>query len=239
MFIVASTVAAVPQYRHHDTAEVELMGKESPSVSSHEALKKFEKEVERYELEKTTEKKSNLEMAFKRAQEIKAAEDREKEKALRIAEARKRKAEEIRKAHEAQQRKQAQLNSSRDTRGDVRRDTQSRPIKEAAPQQQSGQTIRMHVTAYTAGYESTQKKAGEAGYGITASGTTVTEGRTLACGPEFSFGTKMSIPSLGISGVCEDRGGAIDFHEIDVFISDLSRARAFGEKTLDVIVEGR
>ncbi|MDQ0154942.1 3D domain-containing protein [Robertmurraya andreesenii] len=85
------------------------------------------------------------------------------------------------------------------------------------------------VTAYTAGYESTQKQAGEVGYGITASGTQVTEGRTIACPPSLPFGTVVEIEGIG-ERVCEDRGGAIKEGHIDVYMADLNEAQSFGRQ---------
>jgi 3D (Asp-Asp-Asp) domain-containing protein len=96
--------------------------------------------------------------------------------------------------------------------------------------------LMMEFTAYTAGYESTQKKKGEAGYGITASGTRVQEGRTLACGKNLPFGTRIEAPSLDISGVCEDRGGAIGPNEVDVYFDDLNDALEFGRKRAEAII---
>jgi LysM repeat protein len=92
------------------------------------------------------------------------------------------------------------------------------------------------VTAFTAGYESTGKSPGDAGYGITASGTTVTEGRTIACPPELPFGTKVTVPKLGSTYTCEDRGGAIKGRHIDVYMSNLERARAWGSQWLEIII---
>lgn len=88
------------------------------------------------------------------------------------------------------------------------------------------------ITAYTAGYESTGKRPGDPAYGITASGTTVKEGQTLACPPSISFGTKVHIPNLDQTYICEDRGSAIKEGKLDVYIADLDRAKEFGVKKL-------
>jgi 3D (Asp-Asp-Asp) domain-containing protein len=89
------------------------------------------------------------------------------------------------------------------------------------------------VTAYTAGYESTQKSKGDIGYGITASGTRVKEGRTIACPPSLKFGTKLNIDKIGIR-VCEDRGGAIKSGHLDLYMDSLNEALDFGRKKLSV-----
>jgi 3D (Asp-Asp-Asp) domain-containing protein len=87
------------------------------------------------------------------------------------------------------------------------------------------------VTAYTAGYESTQKRKGDKDYGLTASGTYVKEGRTIACPPSFKFGTKLNIEGVGLR-VCEDRGQAITNGKLDLYFDSLSKANQFGRKKL-------
>lgn len=98
---------------------------------------------------------------------------------------------------------------------------------------------QMEITAYTAGYESTQKRKGQKGYGITASGTTVKEGRTAACPKSLPFGTEIFIPELNRVYICEDRGGAIKEGKIDIFINDLNKAINFGRKKMDVLINIR
>ena len=89
------------------------------------------------------------------------------------------------------------------------------------------------VTAYTSGYESTQKRPGEVGYGITASGAPVKANHTLACPPDLAFGTRLDIEGIGVR-TCEDRGGAITSGHIDVYIPSLREAQDFGRKRLKV-----
>lgn len=89
------------------------------------------------------------------------------------------------------------------------------------------------VTAYTSGEESTGKTPGDESYGVTASGTTVTEGRTVACPSSIPFGTTVDIEGVG-ERVCEDRGGAITEGRIDVYMSDLGKALEFGRQSLEV-----
>lgn len=103
--------------------------------------------------------------------------------------------------------------------------------------------IMMTVTGYTAGYESTQKKKGEPGYGITASGATVQQGVTVAAGKGIPFGTKVYIPYFkGKTGfgdgvfTVQDRGGAIGSHNIDVYFNSLIEARQFGRQHLEVYI---
>lgn len=95
---------------------------------------------------------------------------------------------------------------------------------------------QMTVTAYTAGYESTQKKKGESGYGVTASGTLVRERYTAACPKSLPFGTELYIPSLKTVYVCEDRGGAVVGSHIDLYVENKDKAIQFGKKKLDVLI---
>lgn len=90
------------------------------------------------------------------------------------------------------------------------------------------------VTAYTAGYESTGKRPDDPGYSITASGTTVQKGRTIACPQSLPFGTKIHFIKWDKTYICEDRGSAITNGHLDIYIEDLKDALEFGVKTLQV-----
>lgn len=93
------------------------------------------------------------------------------------------------------------------------------------------------ITAYTAGYESTQKKKGEPGYGITATGTYVTEGRTIAADWDvLPPGTVVQIEGLDGTYTVEDRGGGVDGSHIDLYIESLERAKAWGRQKRSVWV---
>lgn len=112
--------------------------------------------------------------------------------------------------------------------------TESKPkpkAKTESSKEQSSATQTMVVTAYTAGYESTGKNPSDAGYGVTASGKTVSEGTTLACPPSMPFGTVVDIEGVG-KRVCQDRGGDIKEGRLDVYIADLGKAQNFGRQTL-------
>jgi 3D (Asp-Asp-Asp) domain-containing protein len=92
------------------------------------------------------------------------------------------------------------------------------------------------VTAYTAGYESTKKKHGDIGYGITASGEVVTEMTTIACPDSLSFGTRVYIQELENVFTCQDRGSDIVEGKLDVYIENLKEALDFGRKEMSVMV---
>ncbi|AYA77360.1 hypothetical protein DOE78_18955 [Bacillus sp. Y1] len=89
------------------------------------------------------------------------------------------------------------------------------------------------VTAYTSGYESTQKHPDDPAYGITASGEPVVDGLTAACPPSLPFGTRLDIEGVG-ERVCFDRGSAITEGKIDIYMTEVSAARAFGRRSLEV-----
>lgn len=92
-----------------------------------------------------------------------------------------------------------------------------------------GQTF--NVTFYSSEYASTGRNPGDKYYGITASGTKATLGRTIACPPQYNFGTKINIEGIGVR-VCEDRGGAIKGNHLDVYVSSESEAYRLGRQYL-------
>ena len=70
--------------------------------------------------------------------------------------------------------------------------------------------------------------------GITASGTYVMEGRTIAAGPSLPFNTQVYIEGVGWR-VVEDRGGAIGDNQIDIYFDCHQAALRFGRRTLTVL----
>lgn len=91
------------------------------------------------------------------------------------------------------------------------------------------------VTAYTAGVESTGKRPGDRGYGITATGTHVQEGRTISADWRIlPIGTRVRIEGLPGIYTVEDSGSAIKRNHIDLFVKDLKKAKAWGRQTLKV-----
>lgn len=86
------------------------------------------------------------------------------------------------------------------------------------------------LTAYTAGEESTGKSEGDPGYGVTASGATVSEGRTIAVDTSvIPMGWWVYIEGVGLRRA-EDKGGAIKGNKIDVYFDSVSVATKFGRK---------
>jgi 3D (Asp-Asp-Asp) domain-containing protein len=84
----------------------------------------------------------------------------------------------------------------------------------------------INASAYTAAADECGKSDG-----ITASGLMVREKETLACPPQFPFGTKLKIEGLG-TYVCQDRGGAIKGNHIDIYMETKSEAFSFGRRNL-------
>lgn len=77
--------------------------------------------------------------------------------------------------------------------------------------------------------------------GITATGTTATEGRTIAVDPRvIPYGSSVTIyfaDGTSHTYTAEDCGGAIKENRIDVFFDDHETARAFGVQSAMVYVE--
>lgn len=84
----------------------------------------------------------------------------------------------------------------------------------------------INASAYTAAADECGKSDG-----VTASGIKVAEKRTLACPPNFPFGTKIAIEGMG-EFRCEDRGGAIKGNKIDIYMETKKEAFSFGRRNL-------
>lgn len=87
-------------------------------------------------------------------------------------------------------------------------------------------TFTINASAYTAAADECGKSDG-----ITASGLKVAQQRTIACPPEFPFGTMIRIEGMG-DYRCEDRGGAIKGNKFDIYMVTKSEAFAFGRRNL-------
>lgn len=107
--------------------------------------------------------------------------------------------------------------------------------QELKPQQAPKYEI-YEVTAYTADCESTGKTVGHVEYGITASGATVEEGRTIAAPSSIPFGTKIYIPYFNKVFSVEDRGSDIKSGRLDIYMSDREKAVEFGRQRLKVLI---
>ena len=86
------------------------------------------------------------------------------------------------------------------------------------------------LTAYSAGFESTGKTEDHPQYGITASGTKVTEGRTIAVDPNvIPLGWWVYIEGIGFRRA-EDKGSAVKGKIIDIYYDSETKAERFGKK---------
>jgi len=86
------------------------------------------------------------------------------------------------------------------------------------------------LTAYSAGHEHTGKNPGDRGYGITFTGTTVEDGRTVAVDPKvIPLGWWMYIEGIGFRK-SEDTGSAVKNKRVDIYYDDNDFALRFGLK---------
>jgi 3D (Asp-Asp-Asp) domain-containing protein len=137
---------------------------------------------------------------------------------------------------ELKKKRQAELIAKREAKNKEKIEQQKNQTQVASisrGQANSTKTYVYVITAYTAGYESTGKRKGDKGYGVTTSGEDVKENRTLACPRSIPFGTKIEIEGYGIR-VCEDRGGHIVNGRLDIYMENLNDALEFGRRTLQV-----
>lgn len=111
--------------------------------------------------------------------------------------------------------------------------TEAAPAKEEVKASSNAMTFR--ATAY-----SSQEPLEMGGGVTTASGTRVTEGRTIAVDPSvIPLGSKVRItcpdyPSVNGVYTAEDTGGAIKGNIIDIYIHDLAEVNSFGRRTIQV-----
>ena len=90
-------------------------------------------------------------------------------------------------------------------------------------------TYVAEVSAYTA----TDDQCGKSD-GITASGTHVQQGRTIAAPSWIPFGTKVIIGEHEY--IVEDRGGYISDNRLDIYMDSRDDAVEFGRKEIEVTV---
>jgi 3D (Asp-Asp-Asp) domain-containing protein len=95
--------------------------------------------------------------------------------------------------------------------------------------------LAMSATAYTAGPESTGKKPGMKGYGITASGMMVERGVVAVDPKVIPLGTKLYVEGYGYA-IAADTGGAIKGNKIDLYMDSLREARQYTRKIVNVYI---
>lgn len=89
--------------------------------------------------------------------------------------------------------------------------------------------MNMTTTAYTAGPESTGKKPGGKGYGITFTGTKAKVG-VCAVDPNYvPLGSSLYVEGYGYCRA-EDKGSAVKGYHVDVFMDGVNEALRFGNE---------
>lgn len=101
--------------------------------------------------------------------------------------------------------------------------------------------VYMTATAYDATYESTGKRPGDKGYGITRSGTHVRPGVVAVDPGVIPLGTKLFVKSLDASpdygfASAEDTGGAIKGNKIDLYFESPEDVRKYGKRKVIVYI---
>lgn len=100
-------------------------------------------------------------------------------------------------------------------------------------------SLKMRATAYTADYESTGKRPGDPGFGITTTGALARRNNyssSVAVDPRvIPLGTKLYVEGYGYA-IAEDTGGAIKGNRIDLYFNSNSEANSWGVKWVDVYV---
>lgn len=103
------------------------------------------------------------------------------------------------------------------------------------------EVLIMEATAYDLSYQSTGKNPSHPQYGITYSGTKAHSGVVAVDKNMIKLGSKLYVESLDSThdygfASAEDTGSAIKGNRIDLFISDHSRAMAYGRRKVRVYV---
>ena len=111
--------------------------------------------------------------------------------------------------------------------------TFSTTLSRLCPDRPTAGRVVYKVTGYTIGFESTGKRPGQRGYGITASGKRAT-GRMCAADRSIPFGTKLLIAEQ--VWTVEDRGGEIGPGCVDLLFRSVKAAKRFGVRFLKVRV---
>jgi uncharacterized protein YabE (DUF348 family) len=103
------------------------------------------------------------------------------------------------------------------------------------------EVIKMSASAYDLSYQSTGKRVGDRGYGVTASGMRVKRGVVAVDTRVIPLGTRLYIESsdgkyIYGNAVAADTGGAIKGNKIDLFMETNSECRAFGRRSVNVYI---
>jgi 3D (Asp-Asp-Asp) domain-containing protein len=94
------------------------------------------------------------------------------------------------------------------------------------------------ATAYTADYESTGKRPGDPGYGVTASGLPAAPGACAVDPDMILLRSVLYVPGYGYA-VALDTGDDIKGNRIDLFFQDKQKALDWGRRAVEVTLVGR
>ncbi|RPF49615.1 3D (Asp-Asp-Asp) domain-containing protein [Thermodesulfitimonas autotrophica] len=103
------------------------------------------------------------------------------------------------------------------------------------PDRGASRVVRVVATGYTAGYESTGKRPGDPGYGITRSGLPAARGACAVDPDVIPLGSVLFVPGYGYA-VALDTGGAIKGNRIDLFFPEEREALAWGRRAVQVFI---
>lgn len=110
------------------------------------------------------------------------------------------------------------------------KETKQTVVKNGVPLSYKKILSNVTLTAYSAHVESTGKSPGDSGFGITRTGTKVSEGRTIAVDPgTIPLGWWVYIEGIGYRRA-EDTGSAVKGNKIDVYYDSEAYAQQFGLK---------
>lgn len=113
------------------------------------------------------------------------------------------------------------------------------PVEEVVAEPEAPESIGLYrITAYCSCKSCCGKDPADPWYGITATGTKATEGRTIAVDPKvIPYGSVVYFegPDGLVGGyVAEDCGGAIKGNEIDLYFDSHAEALEWGVRELEV-----
>ena len=168
-------------------------------------------------------------------------ETKQKEQKAKEEKERKEKEEQERKEREAQEERerieQQEQEAEQAKQVQKKQATKKEEVKEASTPSQGGRTLvgTFRITAYCT--EKYQHICG-GGQGITASGTSVSAGRTIAVDTSIiPMGSRVYIEGIG-ERIAEDTGGAVNGYVIDLALGTHSEALSFGVQRRQVWLIG-
>ncbi|MGL5313444.1 MAG: 3D domain-containing protein [Peptostreptococcaceae bacterium] len=105
-----------------------------------------------------------------------------------------------------------------------------------------GESTRVQATQTSSNSSSSNRKhmsvvaTAYTGDGITSTGKTPKWG-TIAVDPSvIPYGTKVYIPQFDMTFIAEDTGGAIKGNKIDIFMTDATKVKNWGRRTIDIYI---